>query len=318
MVLFAVLALGIALFGCGSSTPSSNKARPSRTAEQARPEPSSTSSAAGADRSTDKAWATAISRESSPGLATPDEIPEFNHRIALTFDDGPDPTTTPAILDILRSYGLKATFFVIGARAQQHPELIRRIVSEGHTLGNHTYYHRDMTRLPSDSMLKELRNTQTVIDQALGSHSRLTLFRPPCGAPYNVETDRLAMFQRFMRERRVYPVMWNIDPRDWSFEDQPGSVVNSVVQNTPQDGGVVLLHDTQPQTVDALPGILDYYSAANFEFTGVRELLAEKYGVDPAGIEATPDAPRPGTTRPVVPGKNAPDSLDSLAECLTY
>jgi peptidoglycan/xylan/chitin deacetylase (PgdA/CDA1 family) len=237
---------------------------------------------------------------------------DFGHRIALTFDDGPDPATTPAILDALRDHNLKATFFVIGARAKQHPELIERIVSEGHALGNHTYYHRDMTKLSPDLMLKELQDTQTVIDQALGGHSRITLFRPPCGAPYNTETDKLPVFQRFMQEQRMYPVMWNIDSRDWALEAQPNLIVDNLAQTT-EGGGVVLLHDTLPQTVDALPGIIDYYTAANFEFTGVRDLLAEKYGVAPDGIEANLDTAQPGTP----PQPSVPGDLSSLAECLT-
>ena len=260
----------------------------------------------------DEAWTIATAQDASPSLATPGETIGFGRRIALTFDDGPDPSTTPAILDILRGYNLKATFFVIGARAEQHPELIQRMVSEGHTLGNHTYYHRDMTRLTPDLMLKELQDTQAAVDQALGSHSRITLFRPPCGAPYNTETDQLLPFQRIVREQQMYPVMWNIDLLDWALKDQPDRIVGNVAQNTPEDGGVVLLHDTQPQTVDALPEILNYYTAANFKFAGVRDLLAEKYGVDPDGIEASPDTPRPG----IIPQPGVPDDVSSLADCL--
>jgi peptidoglycan/xylan/chitin deacetylase (PgdA/CDA1 family) len=243
---------------------------------------------------------------------------DFGHRIALTFDDGPDPATTPAILDVLRAHNLKATFFVIGARAKQHPELIERIVSEGHALGNHTYYHRDMTKLPPDLMLKELQDTQAVVDQALGNHSQLTLFRPPCGAPYNTETDKLPVFQSFMQEQRMYPVMWTIDSRDWALGDQPNLIVDNVAQITPEGGGVILLHDTLPQTVDALPAILDYYTAADFGFAGVRDLLAEKYGVDPDGIEPNSNALQPGVTpQPSVSGDDVPGDLSSLAECLT-
>ena len=242
---------------------------------------------------------------------------QFGHRIALTFDDGPDPTTTPAILDILRDHNLKATFFVIGARAEQHPELIQRIVSEGHTLGNHTYYHRDMTKLAPEQMLNELQDTQAIIDRALGGHSQVTLFRPPCGAPYNTETDTLPNFQGFMQEQKMYPVMWSVDSRDWALRDQPDLIVNNVVQSTPEDGGVILLHDTQPQTADALPGIIDRYTAANFEFTGVRDLLAGKYGVDPEGTEANMDTLPGVTSSPGVPDDAAPDNLNSLAECLT-
>ena len=237
----------------------------------------------------------------------------FGHRIALTFDDGPDPTTTPAILDVLRAHNVKATFFVIGARAEQHPELIQRIASEGHTLGNHTYYHRNMTGLSPNLALKELQDTQAAIDRALGGHFRTTLFRPPCGAPYITDTDKLPMIQRLMQEQQMYPVMWNIDPHDWALGDQPDSVIGSVAQSTSEDGGIVLLHDTQPQTADALPGILDYYTAANFKFTGVRNLLAEKYGVNPDGIQASAEVQQPGAT----PQPGVSDDLSSLAECLT-
>jgi peptidoglycan/xylan/chitin deacetylase (PgdA/CDA1 family) len=169
-----------------------------------------------------------------------------------------------------------------------------------------------MTRLTPDLMLKELQDTQAAVDRALGSHARITLFRPPCGAPYNTETDKLPAFQGIMQEQQMYPVMWNIDPLDWALKDQPDRIVGNVAQNTPEDGGVVLLHDTQPQTVDALPEILDYYTAANFKFTGVRDLLAEKYGVEPDGVQANPDTPQPGVTSQ--PG--VPDDVRSLADCL--
>jgi peptidoglycan/xylan/chitin deacetylase (PgdA/CDA1 family) len=242
----------------------------------------------------------------------------FDRRIALTFDDGPDPTTTPAILDVLRDYGLRATFFVIGARAEQHPELIERIVGEGHALGNHTYYHRDLTKLPSESVQRELQDTQAAIDHALGYHYRVTLFRPPCGAPYNMEVDKLPAFQEAMREQQMYPVMWTIDPRDWALGDQPESIVTNLSQGTPEAGGVVLLHDTQPQTAEALPKILDYYAASGFEFTGVRDLLADKYAVDPDGIQAEP-GPRQPDLSPPPQGvdNNYPGDLSALSECLT-
>jgi len=312
LILFAG---GAILFEYDSSSPS-EEADQSRPAEQPRPEPSSeTKSGQGLD----EAWATAIAEDPSPSLATPGETMEFGHRIALTFDDGPDPVTTPAILDVLRAYDLEATFFTYGVRAERHPELVERIVSEGHTLGNHTYHHRDMARLAPDLMLKELQDAQSVIDQALGAHSRVTLFRPPCGAPYNTETDKLPLFQRVMREQKTYPVMWNIDSRDWALEESPSSIVDNIVQSTPEDGGVLLLHDTQPQTVDELPEILDYYIAANFEFTDVRGLLAVKYGVDPEGVEADPNTLQPGTIpRPDGPGEGISEDVSSLADCLTY
>jgi peptidoglycan/xylan/chitin deacetylase (PgdA/CDA1 family) len=242
----------------------------------------------------------------------------FGHRVALTFDDGPDPATTPAILDVLRDYGVKGTFFVIGARAEQHPELIERIVSEGHTLGNHTYYHRDLTKLTPELASRELQDTQAALDDVLGEHSRISLFRPPCGAPYITQTEGLPVFQEVLRGQRLYSVMWTIDSRDWALENQPESIVNNLLQSTPEGGGVVLLHDTQPQTVEALPKVIERYSAVGLKFTGVRDLLAEKYGVDPNGIEADPEAARLSTPlQPEASDNNLLSDLNSLAECLS-
>ena len=320
MFLLILFAPGIALLGYGKSfllegAEQSQPAEQSQLAEQSQSGPPS---ATEPDQSVGEAWATAVVQDALPSLAVPGETVAFGHRIALTFDDGPDPSTTPAILDVLRDYHLKATFFVIGARAEQHPELLRRIVSEGHALGNHTYYHRDLTKLTPELMLRELQDTQAAIDDALGGHSRVTLFRPPCGSPYNTEMDKLPVFQEAMRQQQMYPVMWTIDSHDWALENQPESIVDNLVQSTPEGGGIVLLHDTQPQTVEALPKIIDRYGAANFEFAGVRDLLADKYGVNPNSIEADPNTPPPDTIpQPEVGDNNPPWDLGSLAECLT-
>jgi peptidoglycan/xylan/chitin deacetylase (PgdA/CDA1 family) len=313
-----LLALG-SLLAYGRSFPSeeaeqSQSAEQPQLVEQPRPEPPATEP----DRDVDEAWATALAQDASPALATPSETMAFDRRIALTFDDGPDPVTTPAILDVLRDYHIKATFFVIGARAEQHPELIERMFDEGHALGNHTYYHRDLTKLVPESAQRELQDTQAVVDRALGRHYRVTLFRPPCGAPYNTDIGKLPAFQEAMREQQMYPVMWTIDPRDWALGYQPESIVTNLSQGTPEAGGVVLLHDTQPQTAEALPKILDYYAASGFEFTGVRDLLADKYAVDPDGIQAEP-GPRQPDSSPTPQGgeNNYPGDLSALSECLT-
>ena len=315
MVLLLIpIAAGIAFVEYRDTFPSKEAEQP-KPSERSQPE-SPVSSETG--RSMDETWAAVVAQDASPSLAVPGETMPFGHRIALTFDDGPDPVTTPAILDVLRDYHVKGTFFVIGARAEQHPELIDRIVSEGHTLGNHTYYHRDLTKLTPELVSRELQDTQAVIDEVLGEHSQITLFRPPCGAPYITQMEGLPVFQEAMREQRLYPVMWTIDSRDWALENQPESIVDNLAQSTPEGGGVVLLHDTQPQTVEALPKVIERYSTAGLEFTGVRDLLAEKYGVDPNGIEADPDATRPSTPlQPEVSDNNRLSDLNSLAECLS-
>jgi len=220
---------------------SSEEAQQSQPTEQSQPESSSTTEPT---QSSDEGWATAIAQDTSPSLATQDETMGFGHQIALTFDDGPDLATTPSILDILHSYNIKATFFVVGARAEQHPDLIKRIVSEGHTLGNHTYYHRDLTKLTPEQVLEELWDTQAAIDQALGSHFQVTLFRPPCAASYDIEPARLPSLQEALREQKMYRVMWTVDSNDWALRDQPESIVTNLAQSTPEGGGVILFHDT--------------------------------------------------------------------------
>lgn len=316
LITVSSILLAMVLSSCGRSTPQGESERSQPTEQQSRAE---STSVANPDQNIDEAWAIATIRDASPSLATPGETMGFDGRIALTFDDGPDPTTTPTILDVLRQYGLKATFFVIGARVEQHPELVERIVSEGHTLGNHTYNHRDMSKLAPELALEELQDTQAAIDQALGYHYPVTLYRPPCGAPYITETDKLPTFQKFMQAQKMYPVMWTIDSRDWALEGQPDIVFDNVLQGTPGEGGVILLHDTQTQTAEALPRILDYYTAAAFNLTGVRDLLAEKYGVEPGGIEADPNNLQSGAVPPLeLSGGNHPGNLNSLAECLTY
>jgi peptidoglycan/xylan/chitin deacetylase (PgdA/CDA1 family) len=296
---------------------SPEEAQQSQPTELSQPESSSTTPST---QSTDEGWATTIAQDASPSLATQGETMGFGHRIALTFDDGPDPTTTPAILDILRTYNLKATFFVVGARAEQHPELIKRIVNEGHTLGNHTYYHMDLTKVNPGQVLEELQDWQAVIDQALGRHFQVTLFRPPCAASYDANPAKLPALQEALREQKMYRVMWTIDSNDWALKDQPESIVANLAQNTPESGGVILFHDTQAQTVQALSKILDNYEQDGYKFTTVRGLLAEKYGVDPNSIEDGPENSQPaGALPPLTPsGNNVPENLSSLAECLTY
>ena len=105
-------------------------------------------------------WAAAVAEDSSPDLATNGKTGTSGGGVALTFDDGPDPQTTPRILDTLRQHHVKATFFVVGSQVERHPDLLRRIVEEGHTIGNHTYDHADMSKLTPGQIRAELHRTQ--------------------------------------------------------------------------------------------------------------------------------------------------------------
>ena len=142
-----------------------------------------------------RVWDAAIAQDPWPDLATNGKTGTWGRRIALTFDDGPDPRTTPRILDSLREHDLKATFFVLGRQVKERPGLLRGIVKEGHTIVNHTYNHTDMSDLRQKRMRLELRRTQAAVDHALGYHYSMVLMRPPYGNLYLDGPDALPVFR---------------------------------------------------------------------------------------------------------------------------
>ena len=224
----------------------------------------------------------AIAKDSWPDLAIHGKTGTWGHSIALTFDDGPDPRTTPRILDSLREHDLKATFFVLGRRVDARPGLLLRIVKEGHTIGNHTYNHTDMSDLSQKGMRLELRRTQAAVDDALGYHYPMVLVRPPYGNPYFDGSDVLPEFRKVVRYQGLFPILWTIDPRDYMLGGHPEDVLQGIVRadGTGQNGErdqVLLLHDTHRQTADALPQIIDHYERSGRQFAAVGELLADKY-----------------------------------------
>ena len=237
---------------------------------------------------TDDTWEAIAEHDPSPSLAVLGETYDYGRQVALTFDDGPDPNVTPAVLDVLREHELEATFFVVSFRVARNPEILRRIVQEGHTLGNHTYTHANLADLSVGQMRDEMQSTQEAVDRALGYHYPMTLMRPPYGAPYFSDQYMLPLFQRVMREQRAYPVMWTVDSRDWELDGQARSIANNMLTSTNNKGGVILLHDTHESTAEALPQIIARYAAAGFSFTTAREMLADKYDVGPNFIQASP------------------------------
>ena len=227
-------------------------------------------------------WAVAEAGDSSPDLATHGKTGTSGGRIALTFDDGPDPRSTPRILAILRKHHVKATFFVVGRQVEEHPDILRRIVHEGHAIGNHSYDHTDMSYLTPGQIRLELQRTQNAVDKALGYHYQMDLMRPPYGNPYFEGSDALPAFRRVVRQEQLFPVIWTIDPQDYVMDGDPQGVVDNVIRQD-KDGRkqdrdeVVLMHDIHPQDAQALPGIIDHFERQGRELVGVNELLADKY-----------------------------------------
>ena len=158
--------------------------------------------------------------------------------LVLSFDDGPNPLTTPKILDVLDRQHVRATFFVIGSRAVGQEQLLRRMFYSGNEIGNHTWTHPDLTKLTAEQVKEQIQFTQAEIMSA--GLPAPTLLRPPYGAvDGNLRsTSPLAI------------ALWNIDPLDWKFQNAE-EVKNSIVSEA-KPGGVIDLHDIYPTTVDAM------------------------------------------------------------------
>lgn len=197
--------------------------------------------------------------------------------VALTFDDGPDPTWTPRILDILKQEHVPATFFIIGQNGQANPELVRRVVNEGHDLGNHTFTHPNLGEIPGRVTDLELNATQRLIEAVTGRST--VLFRPPYfGDAEPTTPDEVEPVVR--AERLGYlTVGLQVDPNDWALPGTDQIVKQTIagVTNTDpeQRGEVVLLHDgggERAQTVEALPQIIHELRARGYRFVTVSEL----------------------------------------------
>ncbi|HWY41337.1 MAG TPA: glycosyltransferase [Chthoniobacterales bacterium] len=179
------------------------------------------------------------------------------HQVAITFDDGPDPDWTPQILDILKAANVKAAFFLVGVNAERYPGLVRRIVNEGHEIGNHTYYHPNLALAWPEHVRLELNATQLLIETITGRAT--TLFRPPYAADTQPSSVSELMPLQIAQELNYLVVLENIDPQDWA---KPGAdIIVQRVKQQRRDGSIILLHDAggdRSQTVEALPRILDW------------------------------------------------------------
>lgn len=187
--------------------------------------------------------------------ATSVEAPE----IALTFDDGPSAAWTPALLDGLKERGVKATFFLIGENADKNPEIVKRMAEEGHLIGNHTYHHVELTKVSEKEARLELADTSAAIVRITGKEPEY--MRPPFGA-----------WQRKLeQEIQMLPVLWTIDPLDWTTENQD-EIVNKVVTEA-EENDIILLHDCYKSSVEAGLRIVDILQEEGFVFVTVDELL---------------------------------------------
>ncbi|NEW07727.1 polysaccharide deacetylase family protein [Paenibacillus sp. SYP-B3998] len=191
--------------------------------------------------------------------------------IALTFDDGPHPVYTAQILDLLKQYEAKATFFVVGNKVKMNPDLLKREVNEGHELANHTYSHAYLSR--KNNLKKEINKAEEIIYETTGR--RCQLFRPP-GGFYNENLVAMVKQEGY----KMIMWTWQLDTKDWNT---PGvdKIVNRVLKNS-RNGNIVLFHDYvegPTQTIDALKLILPELKNRGFKFVTVSELLNYKKAI---------------------------------------
>jgi peptidoglycan/xylan/chitin deacetylase (PgdA/CDA1 family) len=201
--------------------------------------------------------------------------------VAMTFDDGPHPSLTPKLLDILKERNIKCTFFLIGQNVKAYPQIVRRIIAEGQEIGAHTYTHCSLTSRSDAQIRSELQRSEEVLMTA--ANYRPQLIRPPYGA-INTRIKQL-MFSEF----GYSTIMWSVDPQDWR---RPGvSVVTSRLVSGARPGAIMLAHDIHPPTIQAVPAMFDQLLAKGYQFVTVSQLMNMEKANMPVGVVIRPAVP---------------------------
>lgn len=185
------------------------------------------------------------------------------NQVALTYDAGSGADGAEAILDMLKKHNLKVTFFLTGKWVEKYPDLAKRIADEGHEIGNHTYSHPDLTKIPDDEVLKQLADAEAAIRKVTGKESR-PLFREPYGA-FNEHERRLVRQAGYS-----YSIYWDVDTLDWQF---PGveTLVSRIMKAT--GGSIVLMHMNVVDTATASDQAIPQLQAKGYSIVKVSELL---------------------------------------------
>ncbi|MCC3375003.1 polysaccharide deacetylase family protein [Cohnella sp. REN36] len=204
------------------------------------------------------------------------EVPVGEKVIALTFDDGPDPKDTSQILDLLQQYHAKATFFIMGRKAKEHPEIVKREALEGHEIANHTYTHPVLVRCSAKQIQEEISKTQNILAETAGV--RPVLFRPPEGF-----FDARVLEATKAHGLKTVLWSWHHPTDDWS-RPGVGHIVRGALGDV-RNGDIILFHDYvhgPTQTIAALRQILPKLTEDGYRFVTVSELLRDKAQENPA------------------------------------
>jgi len=206
------------------------------------------------------------------------DLPSKENVIYLTFDDGPIPKITDWTLDVLKQYNAKATFFCIGNNVEKHPALFKRIISEGHSIGNHTQNHLKGWKTKTEDYLLDIEKAQNVLCNQISSFnsqdlefvnrksSIVNLFRPPYGQITPKQANQLIQLGYKI-------IMWKVLSIDWDASVSNEKCLENVIKNT-SSGDIVVFHDSikaENNMQYALPKVLDYFSDKGFEFKRIPE-----------------------------------------------
>lgn len=195
------------------------------------------------------------------------EGPAEEKVLYLSFDDGPVPDITPWVLEQLKAYNAKASFFCIGENVEKHPDIFRQVITEGHTVGNHTYNHLDGWKTSVGKYLENTRQAQEVMERELpqGTSLKDPLFRPPYGKIRNVQAKKL-------QKKGYRVVMWSIVSMDYDRQLPPEKCLQNVLKNA-GPGSIIVFHDSlkaEKNLKQILPAILEYYKNTGFSFKALQ------------------------------------------------
>jgi peptidoglycan/xylan/chitin deacetylase (PgdA/CDA1 family) len=254
------------------------------------------------------AVATTAGAVASLTTATPSRAATCNGYVGLTFDDGPNPSNTNALLNALRTAGVRATLFNIGQNAQANPSLVQAEKSAGMWIGNHSWTHPHLTTLSQSQITSELTQTQQVLQQQTGTAPRL--FRPPFG-----ETN--ATLKSVEAQLGLTEIIWDIDSQDWN-NASTAAIVQAAGRLTA--GQVILMHDFPPNTIQAIPQIVSGLTGRGLCAGMISPTTGRAVAPD-GGMTPPPTTQPPPTTTPPPPPNGAScrvtDAVDAWNNGLT-
>jgi peptidoglycan-N-acetylglucosamine deacetylase len=180
------------------------------------------------------------------------KVSDQGRTLYLTFDDGPHPVVTPIVLDLLKTYNVKATFFCVGQQVELYPEIYQRILNEGHAVGNHSYSHRSGWKIPVDEYVADVQKAATIISSKL--------FRPPFG--------RITPIQFKVLKQQYKIVMWDVLSKDYDDDETDEAVIHNVTDHV-SPGSIIVMHDNDKTIIriqQILTSVLDRLKKDNWTF----------------------------------------------------